>query len=615
MISLVCPLFFILGITLINSIIFKEKFERVLVVGILEVVMVTYLFGFLDMRVGLWICIILAFLSIPLYIYSKKKNGYSLEELFFTDLFFSFLFLFAIIFVWNIGKRFCRWDEFSHWGMMAKEMFRLDKYYFLDESVLEYHKEYPPFTTILQYIWCKLCGEYKERHLYSAKIIFSLATFFPVYSWIISNKEKIENRGIRLLKIIIVPLLFIVISNLMSMGEASYYRTIYTEGVLCSLVFYAFFSLLEPFKGRVLNILNLALTLVALVLTKQMGIYFCGLVIFGYMLLKVVNSKFKNAIIDIAVVGSIPLLCWLLWNAVTSKYVARGQFDSSRFSVDEIIALVQGQGQEYQYITIENLFEAIINYPLLLKPIDLSYTAIVLIFIVIAYMFYRCNKEKLSVKEFWVLNIGLVIGAVGYIFVMLVLYFFGFNEIESMGLVCYERYMSAMLFPMVMIGCMYLISIIMKKSKWNSSVILTICSVVLLIGGVPKETFEENIVPGVLCDNISDVFIGDATIINENTAEDAKVYVICQGDIGGDRNIIAYLSAPRRMNIYYYNVTEKNKELVLDMVKDYDYLFLSNVDDVFIELYHDIFSDEEIANSQLYRINKETSVCTFDRIY
>lgn len=615
MISLVCPLFFVLGITLINSIIFKEKFERVLVVGMLETVMVTYLFGFLDMRIGLWICIILAFLSIPLYVYSKKKNGYSLKELFFTDLFFSFLFLFAIIFVWNIGKKFCRWDEFSHWGMMAKEMFRLDKYYYVEESVLEYHKEYPPFTTILQYIWCELCGEYKERHLYSAKIIFSLATFFPVYSWMLSNKEKIGNRIFRLLKIFVVPLLFIVISNLMSMGEASYYRTIYTEGVLCSLVFYAFFSLLEPFKSRSLNILNLTLTLVSLVLTKQMGIYFCVLVICGYILLKLVNGKFKKSILDIIIIGGIPLLCWSLWNTVTSKYVARGQFDSSRFSVDEIIALVQGQGQEYQYITIENLFDAIINSPLLLKPINLSYAAIVLIFIVILFMFYHCNKEAISGREFWVLNIGFVVGAVGYIFVMLVLYFFGFSEIESMGLVCYERYMSAMLFPMVMIGCMYLISIVLKKSKYSSSVMLTICAVVLLIGGVPKETFEENIVPGILCDNISDVFSRDATIITENTAEDDKIYVICQGDIGGDRNIIAYLSVPRRMNLYYFNVTEEDKELVFDMVKEYDYLFLSNVDDIFIESYGDWFERETIKNQQLYKIHSESGTCTFERIY
>ena len=615
MFSFICPLFLILGVSLLNSIIFKEKFERVLVIGILEMVMITYLFGFLDMRIGLGVSIILAFLSIPFYLYSNKKQEYSLKELFFTDLFFSFLFLFAIIFMWNIGKKFCRWDEFSHWGMMAKEMFRLDKYYYLDESVLEYHKEYPPFTTILQYIWCKLCGEYKERHLYSAKIIFSLSTFFPVYSWMLNNKKKIENRLTRLLNIIFVPLLFIVISNLMSMGEASYYRTIYTEGVLCSLVFYAFFSLLEPFKSSCLNIFNLALTLVALVLTKQMGIYFCALVICGYILLKMVNGKFKKTILDIIIIAGIPLSCWSLWNTVTSKYVARGQFDSSRFSVDEIIALIQGNGQEYQYITIDNLFDAILKRPLLLKPIHLSYIAIVLIFVIIMFLYYRCNKESVSFKKYWVLNIGFVVAAIGYIFVMLILYFFGFSKVESMGLVCYERYMSAMLFPMVMISCIYLISIILQKSRCNSSVILAICTVGMLIGGVPRETFEENIVPGILCDNISDVFIGDATIINENTAEDDKVYVICQGDIGGNRNIIAYLSVPRRMNMYYFNVTEADKELVFDMVKDYDYLFLSNVDDIFVGSYGEWFEDENLKGQQLYKIHSELGICTFERIY
>lgn len=230
-----------MGINLFNSVIFKEKFERVVVLSLLEIVTITFFFGFIDMRIGLVISIILAFLSIPLFFYAKKNRDFCIKEVFFTDLFLAFMFLFVVVFVWNVGKGFCRWDEFSHWGMMAKEMFRLDQYYYLEESVLEYHKEYPPFTTILQYIWCKLCGEYKERHLYNAKIIFSLATFFPVYSWMINRENRKESKITRAVKIFIIPVLFIVITNMMSMGEALYYRTIYTEGVLCALVFYAFF--------------------------------------------------------------------------------------------------------------------------------------------------------------------------------------------------------------------------------------------------------------------------------------------------------------------------------------------------------------------------------------
>lgn len=615
MFSFFCPLLFVLGICLFNSIIFKEKFERVIVFSLLEVITITFFFGFIDMRVGLIISIIIAGMSLPLLYCAQKCKYYRVEELFCTDMFWSFVGLFTVIFVWNVGKGFCRWDEFSHWGMMAKEMFRLDHYYYLEESVLEYHKEYPPFTTILQYIWCKLCGEYKERHLYSAKIILSLATFFPVYSWIFDEENKKESRITRVVKIFIVPILFIVISNMMSMGEALYYRTIYTEGVLCALIFYAFFSLMNPFTSRWLNVLNLTLTLTALVLTKQMGIYFYVLVVCGYILLKLLKGEIKESIGEIFSIGGVPLGCNLLWSKVTSLYVERGQFDASRFSIDELIALAKGQGLEYQYITIENMLDAIVNYPLMSKPINLSYIAIVVSFVAVTIIFYNCNKERVDLKEFFVLNMGFIVGAVGYIFVMLILYFFGFSEGESMGLVCYERYMSAMMFPMVMIGCMYLVNIVIKKVRLNEGVLLSIITVSILLGGVSKEILIENITPGILCDNITDVFIGDATIINEHTKEDDKIFIICQGDIGGDRNIIAYLSSPRKFNMAYFTVDEDDKDAMLDVIIDYDYLFLSNVDEIFMDAYGELFEEESVKNQQLYLINKGNSKNIFERIY
>lgn len=372
---------------------------------------------------------------------------------------------------------------------------------------------------------------------------------------------------------------------------------------------------MEPFNSRVLNVLNLTLALVALVLTKQMGIYFCVLVICGYLLLKLIKGEIIDSIGDILIIGGIPLGCNVIWSKVTSFYVERGQFDSSRFSVDELVALVKGQGQEYQYITIENMLDAIVNYPLMSKPVNLSYLAIVVLFIAITVIFYHCNKERFVAKEFWTLNLGFIAGAIGYIFVMLILYFFGFSEAESMGLICYERYMSAMLFPMVMIGCIYIVDIVIKKVRLSEGVLLAAITCGILVGGVSQDIFLENITPGILCDNITNVFIGDATIINDHTEEDDKIYIICQGDIGGDRNIIAYLSAPRRFNMSYFTVDEGDRDEMLNIIKEYDYFFLSNVDEKFINSYGDLFEGEFVENQQLYRINKEDGVCVFERIY
>jgi len=186
--SLICsflfPFLFIFMISLTNIILFKKKFEVVLPFSIMISILTTYILGFINLRLGFYFCILIALSSVPLLLKSIKINEVkNIYQLCFTDYFWIFCIFYSIIFILNIQKPFDRWDEYSHWGVMVKEMFRMDKYYYLEECSLMRHKDYPPFTTILEYLWCRLCGNYKERHLYNAKIIFSISLFLPILSY------------------------------------------------------------------------------------------------------------------------------------------------------------------------------------------------------------------------------------------------------------------------------------------------------------------------------------------------------------------------------------------------------------------------------------------------
>lgn len=609
------PLFFVLGISLFNSILFKSKFEVVVAFSMLESVIVTYVFGFWDLRIGLMCSVVVAILSIPLFIYVRNKGIYSLKETFLTDMLWVFIVLYTIVFALNLGKSFYKWDEFSHWGMMAKEMFRLDKYYYVEESVLVHHREYPPFATIMQYIWCKLCGEYKERHLYNAKIMLSLVTFFPVYSWFLEISQKEKKLIWRLGKALGLAIFFIIVSNLLTIGEAFYYRTIYTEGVMCAFIFLAVFSIFASVNNRIFYFLNMGFVLTAIVLTKQMGIYFYAFIVLCYFVMKIVRKESLLQLSDFVVVIGVPTAVWLIWQIVTKVNAPVGQFDSSRFSIENILAIFNGSAPEYRYTTINTFLDAIINQPIISKPINISYLGILIIFPVLLIV---CSKlSKIEETRIRILVVGgiLEVAAIIYIPVMLVLYLFGFSQGEALGLASYKRYMGAMLYPMLLFIIVSILNVLLKEYSKHKIIIWIGCigSLFLLI---PFSNLKIELTPGVFTENVSSLFHGDSQIIIQNTCEEDRIYFVCQGDSGSARNITAYLIAPRTISTSYFSLTGEEVSDVLEYMKEYDYVYLSGIDSVFVDNYGKLFGENFTEeNQQLYKVNVVEEQLLLERVY
>ena len=617
-VSYFMPLLFILGISLFNSIIFKLKFEVVVAFSMIESVIITYILGFIDLRIGLVCCIIQAMLSIPLFFYVKNKGNYLFKETFLTDMLWVFIVLYTIVFAMNLGKTFYKWDEFSHWGMMAKEMFRLDKYYYVEESVLVHHREYPPFATIMQYIWCKLCGEYKERHLYNAKIILSLVTFFPVYSWALEFPQKRKKIISRLCKVFGVAFFFIIVSNILTIGEAFYYRTIYTEGVLCALILLALFSLIIPDNNHIFHILNIGFILTAIVLTKQMGIYFYAFIVLGYFVIKIVLEKRLFRVLDLCAVVGLPAIMWLCWQIVTKINTPIGQFDSSKFSIIEMLAIFEGKAPKYKYEIIDIFLDAVVNMPIIKCPLDISYVGCLLIFLIALVLCVKMCKSVSMRYRIIVVGTILELAAIIYMLVMLILYLFGFGKGEALILASYKRYMITMLYPMCMFLFISILSILLQIYLKHRSKIWLAGFMSLLIF-IPFSSLKVELMPGIFTDSEKSLFQGDAEIINQNTSEEDSIFFICQGDNGAARNITAYLTAPRMLSTKYYNlgeaeVTEVNE--IVEYMKDFNYIYLSGIDSVFIENYGYLFGEEfEEKNQQLYMINIVNEEVILDRVY
>ena len=72
--------------------------------------------------------------SLPLGIRRLKTSGRDfVRDTLFSEGLAAFLIIFFAAAVLLYGKHFRDWDEYSHWGMMVKEMLRLNRFYCVPE--------------------------------------------------------------------------------------------------------------------------------------------------------------------------------------------------------------------------------------------------------------------------------------------------------------------------------------------------------------------------------------------------------------------------------------------------------------------------------------------------
>lgn len=632
-ISFLFPFLFLMGISLTNSIAFKKKFEYVLPVAIMECLIIIYLTGFFNLLIGFIVCVLLSLISIPLLYYTNKKNSFSLQEYFLTDLFWVFLCVYIFVFIINLGKDFSHWDEYSHWGVMVKELFRLNKYYYLDESVLEYHKDYPPLAPILEYLWCRICFSFKEQHLYNGKIIFSLSLFFPIISSITKNIKYKNQRLKHFLYIFLLSAFIITLGILINVGEASFYRTIYVETILTVLYVYGIFILISKETNYQFSFLNIILTISCLLLTKQIAIYFVFMLFLLYLTQNLFSKKItilKNKIFYLrTIVGfGFPLILWKFWGIAVSANAPAGQFNSSKFNIQRIILFLNGTGERYQYETLKSYLYSLLHVPIMSKPFSISYAGIIALLIIFFLFIYWLEKDFSHKKQLAIVFSVMLIGALGYIIIMLISYLYGFSVGESTALACYGRYMATMAYPILLIIVLYLLETLIRNHFLSSLQSISIILITLFVFIIPFSMIKNELLPGVYYNKYGSLFEDDSKIINNMTPENSRLIIISQGDNGSVRNIIAYKTNPRRISTSYYSLGKPYNiddiytqnitvEQLIQLLKDYDYIYLSDVDKQFIDQYSIIFEpNTSLNNQQLYKISSSSNSSIYlEKIY
>lgn len=615
------PLICIMGVGVIAAYLFKKPINRALPAGILGSVLIVYVLGFIDLRVGLW-CIGLGVLVLVAMFVRRilrhkidaKEISVWLKSNIVGEYLIAFLILYTFFFVLNYNKLFYKWDDYSHWGMMTKECFRINRYYFLPNSMLSVHPEYPPFTTLCGYIWCKLCGYYKEQHLYNARLVIISVCMLSSLSVLFEKKEKVrigERRFDRnsIVRITFAILMTISLALLPSLYDAAIFRTLYPESVMIALTVYIIILLLDMDRKGEEDKLSIAIAAMALILTKQIAVYPFAMCILIYLLISLFTHRKRRETIEGLAVFLPAILCHLLWKFVSGIYVTGGQFASSKFAPELIQEYLTGGAPEYKYNATILFLRKLVTVNLINSYLPLAFIGLFMLMIAATiglYMGYNRYFPEAGI------TLGIALGMLGYIPVMIILYMFGFSVEETSNIVCLERYMNTVCGVATIVLLLITIRICFEdRRRYIAAIIVAILPIIMCPVGRLKIEFT----PGYFAENDEEVFYKDFDIIKDNTPDNSSIYIVNNGNESVN-NMFTYYLTPRTISHEYINPDKYSVDEVINYIKSYDYVFIVNAYEAFAEKYDTIFvgGNEKLNSQQLYKVITDGDDVRFERV-
>lgn len=536
-----------------------RKFGKCLPVTLLAITLFMYYVQFVFHTFKVCIISVILGAIIGVFLVFKKQN----KENVFSIGMLSFIAIVVIFGIVDFGRAFSKWDEFSHWGMMTKEMYRLDKFYSdTINSRLLVHLEYPPFASIFEMLWCKLSGKYTEMGATIGLHVFSLSLLTPPLMEAEDYKGK---RGKGILKSLCINLTVILV--IMYWNPEKDFMSIYKDVFLALLFVYGMLLITneDVYKDK-FDFVSLIMVSIALSLTKQMGIAFDIILWFYFILefmvreccdqgLKTLRANISK-ICGQAIFLILPsLFSMWIWSTYINKLgIEQGQFSLHKLSASVMIDVLRNSAsQRLRRNTLQSFLIGLFTKNIAQSYMTISYVAASILIVLFLYVTWKLGKKRgFSNKEAIVLGISLGCGTCGWALIMAILYLFCFSESEMKSLASFERYMSSYVLSEFMILFLLSYRFLLKRSdEWkmnlrNTSFLL--CGIFalntenikvfmpLIIAGIPQYNYkayadyiEEK------TDGTVDVFIVDTDTIKSQYyinyyADDVRIR-LCYTDV------------------------------------------------------------------------------------
>ncbi len=646
---IIAPAFFLMTL-------FRRKFAECAGLGILINTLLLYLFGLFDrLEVGAYFVCALSVVLLILTVFfnnSKFLKKENTEPVKYIDYgFIAFLVVFAGMFVYYRNTVYTEIDEFVHWGIAVKDMVYYDSFanHELSTIVLQ---DYPPFAALYEYFYNFVDCYYSDKMAYMAYHIMAFVLLMPIMTKF-TKKNKLST--------VILCIVMLVIPCFMNEKAVN---SIYIDSLLGIEFAYLLICYYMDGLENKFNILRIGAAVIALVLTKNMGLILAGLgiliIVFDYFMVKKDIRKSVIRLISLMLIMGITFISWqislgktyegnLLPNSqkpifATVSYAEeitdtnetlKAQQNETTTAVAEysqslisnIAALLKGNGAEYQKRTLDNFINRFFSgTDVTLIGFSISvFGLLVLIFVIGSCIKLTGAYGEDSDRMF---NYGISASVAGlcYFGILLLFYLVFFSPGESESLKDYIRYASSF-FIGILLTFLYLMTVgIDREPKKSGSVIALVLSCAFLIS-MPVGTYYDSYTTKVEESNLLYGFDNIAEILRSSAYKGNRTYFVCSNASSYDKYFFSAYACP--LSVSYGTPIPIASEEILDKMEtewkeeghqsdyrgtvvDYDewtylarqneYFFLYHVDEGFKESFKDIFENEEdIKDGTIFR--------------
>ncbi len=529
------------------------------------------------------------------------------------------LVLMVVYIAWVQGGRLAIGnDEFSHWAYTVKLMDHYDQMSVWHAGEMGYG-EYPPATALLEYLFIRLTPSFTEGYLYRALMLLQVSLILPVFArfgW-----KKLGGALTGFAGLLLLPLAF----------YNEFYSDLCVDGTLALLFAYMLYAWAAGRRLQGFVTLQLALSAVVLVLTKESGVIFAltALILIGLEAIhQARGSGQHNAVKHTCahlgfVLGGI-LAAKISWSILVSmQHLVQGG-SGNHF---QRIASLFGTWPEKWSLTVasflEHLFMPAKNGSILpLSPAVWLVFGLLLLKLA-GYLLPARSRALVRMSR------GLAAGFAIYCVGLLYLYFFQFSEYEATRVASLERYLGSWLLGVVMLGAYLLLAAWGRNPGKNKIGPACVLLAALLVIPGEKVYLDRLVAPAKIVAQEQEqrsAYFTPETFPFDWTNED-RLYFIAEDTAVYEQLCASYSFYPNRLGCdlgynfdtegeYGFWANDVSAEELKNSLKEYTYVYLYQISPRFAPKYADLFEDKgDIVGRALYAVDTNGSDVSLRRVW
>lgn len=616
----------IFGYAAIFYIYFKKTVSVSIFFSIASIITILFVFGMLDfLKEGAYF---LFYGGVGLFIFLSIWAKDKLLEAVKSVPFVMFTLMSIIYLYFMQDAQLFFWDEYSHWGIFIKEMYYYHHFY--DNSSVAANLTYPPGISIWDYFIVLPTG-FTEGKLYFAYFLILFSSTLMMY-------EKLSLKQAHWI------VLVFAIQMVVFAGFGHWFSCIYVDHIVGAMFAGLVLTyLVDHFSVKQLILFIFPLS--AIVLVKEIGLYF-GLASMGLMLiLQVVRAKFENdkslwfnitkqkQVVFIFFMLAVSMVLILkFWGMRQESHGIKKPAHSISTIVKNIAQDKQVFDKNKQAVYNKNFVEVVLYQQLHKEKVSLNYNEfsygimskytkniklstigsfIFFIFIcmVAFFVIYRRDKKlEVIIIGTYILFIGIV-----YLFILYLSFPLSFGD-RALKMVSYVRYINMAILPLMFIGFSLLLPMYYDKEYFKKK---NQYKLKLFWGGLATLiilTFITTPYIKPLYSQLENGFRGNIDKASENILKNvpqkSTLFVVFPVKNNGSlNNILKYSLIPAKATISRNDFVNKKSEEMMDIFAKYDYVWFASLNKELMSKNRSFLrgkSKKEIFT--LYKIEKENGL-------